>query len=301
MSAAKLSPDRVDVSDSQLKAFQQCMRKWAYNKILGLDAEEDKRAMVYGDGLHNGLEVMGKGGALADMIAAMEKTYSEPEKWKHLVPEEDFALGRAHLTGFVTHFWPVWSRQWQLREAEQWFEYQPVPWVNIRGKKDNTSVSITTGGFGIFDYKASSAQYSNTLKQTLEWNVQLALYALDHRRKTGQWPDAVGLIFLMKSSKKDVRDKIKQLREDPGMYQTAIQTVTPRFAAFAIDMEKAYCAQGWLMLSYIRDYLERGPVAMDLIPPNYDSCQGWTDKCGFSSGCHAGCPAHRSLPGYPKG
>lgn len=285
----------IEVSDSQFKSYQGCPRKWAYQKLLKLEAEENKDSMHVGNAAHDGMEEYIKtGGDMAKAHAAALKALIESKPTnldyaKMLVP--------SMLIGWATHWLPAFLKEYEYVALEEWFTSEPNPEVvRIRGFKDVVARKRTTQHRCIFDYKTSSDSYFRDLAATLESNNQLARYATAERRSTGEWPAEVGLVFLLKPKSKDMMVACENARCDPSLYRMLIQQVTPKFAEFALAVEQNDILMAQQMKFYRDLVAERGPQACDYIPANFDNCFNYGSMCGFAGGCHSAHPAHQTLP-----
>lgn len=283
----------IELSDSQIKSACDCPRKWAYQKLLKLDAQENKDSMILGNAWHDGAEEYIKTGdiekAKVAALTALEKDKpSNIDYQRMLVP--------AMLVGWATHFVPGFIKEYEYIALEEWFSIEPNPEIiRLRGFKDAVVRKRSTGRRCVFDYKTCSDAYARDLRQTLGFNNQLARYATAERRMTGEWPQEVGLIFVSKPKAKDPSVAISNALADPGCYSMAIQQVTPQFATFALEVERndVLVAQ---QLQFYRDLVaQRGPGACDFIPANFNNCLTFGTLCGFAPGCHSGQPAHRTL------
>jgi hypothetical protein len=283
----------IEVSDSQFKSFTDCERKWAYTKLLGLTADEDKDNMIFGNAWHDGAEEFVKTGSMekahAAAIASIVKDKpGNIEYQKLIVP--------AMLIGWATHWLPGFCREYDFVALEEWFSVEPNPEiVRVRGYKDVVAKKKSSGKRCVFDYKTSSDAYMRDLIATLASNNQLARYATAERRVTGEWPEEVGLVFACKPKAKDPMVAAENARCDPGMYRSIIQQVTPQFAAFALAVEANDVLVAQRMQAYRDMVQQHGPVALDYIPANFNNCFQYGKFCGFSQGCHSACPAHKKL------
>lgn len=284
----------IEVSDSQFKSFTDCERKWAYQKLLGLDAEENKDTLIFGNAFHDGCEEYIKTGgdmakATAAVLAAIAKDKpGNAEYQKLIVP--------SMLIGWATHWVPAFCREYEFIALEEWFSVEPNPEiVRIRGYKDVIARKKSSGRRCVFDYKSTSSAYAQDLTATLSSNNQLARYATAERRVTGEWPEDVGLVFAFKPKAKDPMVAAENARCDPGMYRHIVQQVTPQFAAFALAVEANDVLVAQRMQAY-RDMVgQHGAKALDFIPANFNNCFSYGKMCGFAQGCHSACPAHQKL------
>lgn len=284
----------IELSDSQFKTFQGCPRKWAYTKLLGLEADEDKDNMHLGNAVHDGLEEYIK---TRDMTKAINCALTALAKDKPTKIEYFKLLAPAMLIGWATHWLPSFEQEYQYVALEEWFTSEPNPAVvRIRGYKDVVALDRQTGQRCVFDYKTSSEAYARDLIATLQSNNQLARYATAERRQTGAWPQKIGLIFLFKPKAKDPMVAVENARCDPASYRSVIQQVTPQFAQFALAVEANDVLMAQQMQFYRDQVLQYGPQACDIIPANFDNCFNYGSMCGFAQGCHSACPAHRNLP-----
>lgn len=288
----------IEVSDSQIKNFQDCARKWAYHKLLGLSESEDKNAMFFGNAWHDGAEEYIKSRSIekainAALTALNKDKPTDLETAKLLVP--------ALLTGWVIHFLPGFEKEYEYIATEQWFSHSPNKDVlTIRGFKDAVCLYRPTRERCVFDYKTSGASYAAELISTLSSNNQLARYATAERREFGAWPKTVGLIFAMKPRNKDIQVACENARCDPDMYKLVKQEVTPEFAEFALSVEVNDTLIGQQMQFYKQAVAQRGPQACDSIPANFGACYAFGRFCGFAAGCHKGRPAHQALANKPS-
>lgn len=284
----------IEVSDSQYKSFQGCARKWAYQKLLKVEADENKDNMHLGNAAHDGMEEYIKTGNMEKAINAVLTALNKDkptniEYLKLLVP--------SMIIGWATHWLPSFLQEYQYVALEEWFTSEPNPEVvRIRGFKDVVAVKKQTGKRCVFDYKTSSAAYARDLIATLSSNNQLARYSTAERRQTGEWPAEVGLVFLFKPTAKDPTIAVQNARSDPSLYRSVIQQVTPQFAQYALEVERNDVVMAHMMKHYRDQVLLRGPAACEDIPANLDNCFNYGTMCGFAAGCHSGNPIHRTLP-----
>jgi len=284
----------VEVSDSQIKSKISCARCWGYKKILKLDPDEDKDNLIMGDAFHCGAEhyVLHRSMEQAQLLVIKKIQEGKPKdiQWQaQVVP--------AMLTGWAMHWLPAFEQDYEIIQAEQPFEYFPHPQVKYRGKKDLRARNRHTGGISIWDYKTSAKTTVTNMKKEVHINRQLAIYAIDEMRKTGVWPETVGLVFACKPAKKgkSITDNVQEALMTAGNYVTEPVQVTPRFAQFAIDVEASDVLVAHQMGEYRALYKKIGLAAFDFIPPNFTNCYSYGTECGFAKGCHSGNPCHRTL------
>lgn len=289
--------DPIDVSDSQEKLYLRCPRLWGYKKLLKLEVPESKDNLVMGDAIHAALEhyVLHRNVAAAQALAMQKINAGKPEniQWQlQVVP--------AMIMGWVTLWLPGFEQEYEIIKPEEEFSYFPHPLVKYRGKKDLLARKRSTGGILLLDYKSSGQKDGGELGEQVSVNHQLAIYSIDHMRKTGQWPAEVGLMFLQKPKKKNILDCINEARLMPSNYHEKIITVTPAFAQFAIDVEASDVLVAQQMLQYRELFRQRGLEAFTYIPPNFLNCTEYGTTCGFAAGCHVGVPCHKTLKTIPK-
>lgn len=278
----------IEISDSQIKAFQACPRKWVYNKVLKLDAQENEDNRVLGDAVHSGLEEFIKS---RSMDKALKAALDAIKEGKPTNPEHQVILAPAMVQGWVIHFLPGFERDYEYINVEEWFSTAPHPQVHLRGFIDAVTRNRRTGGIHLGDYKTSSQSGGGDLGRTTDFNQQLARYALAWKRLKGVWPEEVSLIFLQKPKQPE------HARTNPDLYYRKSKQVTPAFAAFALDVERSDVLLAQQMSAY-RDLIKaQGPQAAEFVPANFDKCFSYGTLCGFAPGCHSGCPAHRSMRG----
>lgn len=287
----------IDVSDSQLKKYAECARAWAYTKLLKLSPDENKDNLIMGDAVHSGCEhyVLHRDVAAATRLILEKIQAGNPtdrEEQLHIVP--------AMFDGWRTHWLAKFETEFEIIRPEEEFKYYPNPQVHYRGKKDLIARSRRTGGKWIFDYKTSGQSGGGDLAKESHVNRQLAIYACDEVRKTGTWPEGVGLVFLQKPKNKTLMDKVKAARENPTNYHTVPVQVTPRFAAFALSVEASDVLMARQMMAYRELFKQRGMDALEFIPANFTSCYNYGRECGFAPGCHSGNPCHRTLKQVKK-
>jgi RecB family exonuclease len=285
--------DPIELSDSQIKNFQKCPRKWAYNKILKLDPDESKDNLILGSAWHDGAEeyILRRDMNSAINLALKGITEGKPTNlvWQ-------LAVVPAMLIGWATHFLPGFEQEYQYVACEEWFTYEPNPEIlRMRGYKDVVAIKRAIGKRTVWDYKTSSPAYAQDLGKSLQSNNQLARYAIAERREKGDWPSHCGLIFAGKPKSKDPETAAYDARTNANLYTKAEQQVTPQFATFALAVEASDLLYAQQMKFYRDQYRLRGPSAMEDVPANFDNCLEYGTMCGFASGCHAGCPAHRSM------
>lgn len=286
----------IEISDSQIKNFQRCPRRWAYEKILDLSPQEGRDNLILGNAVHDGLEEYTK---TRDKIKAITASRDSITKSDQGTPTDlawQIAVVPAMVAGYIQHFFPAFDQEYDFVSAEQWFESTANPMVKFRGFKDLKVRSRKTGKICLFDYKTTGMSGGGDLGKQVDTNNQLARYAVAERRETGEWPETVGLIFLQKPHINDPTAAALKAQTSPNFYYMFKTQVTPRFAAFALDVEKSDVIYGHQMLHYKEAYKRDGKAAIDSVPANYNECVVYNTLCGFAKGCHAGCPAHTLLP-----
>lgn len=288
--------DPIELSDSQIKTFQKCPRKWAYNKLLKLDPAESKDNLILGNAWHEGAEEFTLSRDMQKAVNVAAKALVEGENGKPTNLAWQWAVVPAMLVGWATHFLPGFEQEYEFIAREEWFTYEPNPEIlRMRGYKDVVARKRTTGARSVWDYKTSSPAYAQDLGKSLESNNQLARYTVAEKREKGAWPAEVGLIFAGKPKSKDPEAAAQDARTNANLYTKVTQQVTPKFATFSIAVEASDLLWAQQMKFYRDQYRLRGPAAMEDVPANFDNCLEYGTMCGFASGCHAGCPAHRSM------
>lgn len=286
----------IDVSDSQIKKFLECARYWGYTKLLKLDPAEDKDNLILGDAFHSGAEhyVLNRDFHAAEQLIMQKIIKGNPtdREWQlQIVP--------AMFFGWATHWLPKFEQEYEIIKPEEEFKYHPHPLVHYRGKKDLKARKRSTGGIWIWDYKTSGQSGGGDLAKEAFINRQLALYAIDEMRKSGTWPEGVGLAFVQKPKKegknRTIMDCVNDARNLPSNYHSVPVQVTPRFAGFAIGVEASDVLLAQQMLQFRELFRQRGVDAFEFIPANFSSCFSYGRKCGFADGCHSGNPCHRTI------
>lgn len=286
-------PGPIDISDSQRKDYMRCPRRWAYQKILKLQTGEEKWNLVFGNGVHIGLEHIHKGDTLqASVQASYDEMQKDPDK-----ADDMFELCGAMLTGYTNFFLPSFVKHWQTLSCEEWFEYHTDPAVRDRGKRDLKAQSIADPSvIGIYDFKTTGSTQGGDLGKFVTRNIQLGQYCMSYYRKVGSWPSECGLIFLQKPRKgKNGKFPLDKCRQDASLYYMKRCPVDQDFALFAIEWEKQITLYGKQMKA-IRDGIEQhGTAFLDFVPACFNNCVAYGSLCGFATGCHSGKPAHTQI------
>jgi len=289
--------DPIELSDSQIKTFQRCPRRWAYSKLLKLSADEDSDNLVFGNALHDSLEqyiLTGspeKGAeAAVKYVEENASQLSSPDvkNWQCIVAP-------AMFQGMAIHFFPDFIKEYEPVAVEEWFTSQADPYVKVRGYKDLKVRKRSTGKICLWDYKSSGSYGGGDLAKTVNFNNQLSRYAVNERRVFGEWPEEVGLIFAIKPRDEDPQAAAQKARTTSKNYFKTTVQVTPAFAQFALHVEQSDVLYGHQMLQMREAFLQQGPAALNYIPPNFDACFEYGTLCGFAKGCHSGHPAHQTL------
>ncbi|MBD3260398.1 MAG: hypothetical protein GF334_01750, partial [Candidatus Altiarchaeales archaeon] len=114
----------VNISDSAIKDKQRCCRRWAYTRVLKLRPAEDLTNLLYGAGIHVGLEVIHMGGMLADAVRKAKQAAFEEGKQKHFdLEDKHYAYMEAHLDGYTRHFYPQFNTIWETVSCEEALDY----------------------------------------------------------------------------------------------------------------------------------------------------------------------------------
>ncbi len=290
----------IDVSDSQIKKFCECARYWGYTKLMKLDPAEDKDNLILGDAFHAGAEhyVLHRVYEKAVELIMQKITKGNPS-------DREFQLQvvPAMFYGWVAHWLPKFEQEFEIIKPEEEFKYHPHPLVHYRGKKDLKARKRSTGGIWIWDYKTSGQSGGGDLAKEAHINRQLAIYATDEVRKSGKWPEGVGLAFIQKpkeGKKKSIIDCVTEAQTLPSNYHSVPVQVTPRFAQFALSVEASDVLIAQQMMQFRDLYRKMGSEAFEFIPANFTSCYSYGRECGFAAGCHSGNPCHRTMKQVKK-
>lgn len=284
----------IEVSDSQIKLFHRCPRLWAYKKLLKIDPPEDKDNLIFGTGVHSGLEHLHKGG---DVAGALDKCR---EKCAKEAPKNEVLRNQAAalVEGYSRHLFPIFSRNWHTTGSEVWYEYFPAPEVKVRGSRDLEACAVINHSHeGVFDFKTTAYNDGGDLGKTIPTNVQLSLYAISRCRQTGRWPSEQGLIFLQKPRQKNPQDWIQRAVTDHTLYSMKSEPFTPAMALYCMAVEEGIVAAAKQMHAIARMFDLHGPAALDLAMPILDHCFDYGRMCGFYGGCHAFKPVHKVMSG----
>lgn len=284
----------VELSDSQIKTYQRCARRWAYEKILKVDPNESKDNLVFGDAVHQGLETYIKSGD--DLLAAKTAAITAINEGGHSAREWALLVAPAMVEGWAKFWVPRFRARYAYVALEEWFEVYPHPQVRLRGYMDARAESLTTKRLSLWDYKTTSDKTGGDLASNLSINNQLARYATSWRRLHNEWPEEVGLVFLKKPKKSDLAAACHDAQNNPENYFDRAMRVTPSFAAFALSVERSDVLYGLQMLHFKKLHAEHGAAALDAVPANFNNCEAYGSMCGFSKGCHVGSPLHTTFP-----
>jgi len=279
------------ISHSQDETFKRCNRRWAFEKILKLNPEEDAKALIYGDGGHTALEKVLKGSSVTEGIQAGLNALRENGAHMPYFNQLSEWLPH-HITGFFTHCYPSFYSEWEIVGVEQRGDHYLSNIIYWRGMLDLLACNRRTGGYGVFDFKFSSDMYVQSLSRILGHSPQLARYTMAFYRIYNTWPETVGYIFLKKPKGKEA---VTNLSSDPNKYTIKSIPVTPKFAEYAISVEESDIQSALEMRRQRERYHKEGIVAIDTIPANFSNCFMYNSMCGFADGCHSGKPLHKLM------
>lgn len=284
----------IEISDSQVKLFLGCPRKWANERLLGIKPEEDRTALIFGVGVHQGLEAVHNGDTLASAVKHAQTKIAEFPDFD----EDTMRLAPAMVQGYTKHYYPSFCSYWQTVASEEYYEYWPCPQVKIRGYRDNRSQLLgDPQHMSVWDFKTTSYKDGGPLGKTIGTNQQLSLYDISYCRQHGVWPRTHGLIFLQKPKRALIKDCIDQALNDPSLYSAKSEPVTPDVGQFAMSVEDMLVHAGKMMLAIKQAYELHGPMAIDGALANYENCYTYGRMCGFAKSCHAHKPVHRVIAG----
>lgn len=287
----------IEVSDSQIKLFQTCPRRWAYQKLLKIQPEEDRWNLFFGSGVHKGLETLHLGGTLEQAQKDAEACCAEDAPNDN----EMHAKAKALVYGYGTHFFHQFSNNWQTTACEKWFEYFPDAQVKVRGSRDNESrARIDPAHLGLFDFKTTGQVDGGDLGRNIARNHQLSLYSISHYRETGEWPRETGLIFLRKPREKVVNAWVQRAREDHSLYSMVSEPFGEDAAWYSLAVEREIVATGKQMYALARMLDLHGVQALDHAVPNLNNCVIYNRLCGFAAGCHKCEPLHETMLPHPN-
>ncbi len=284
--------DPMEISDSQVKSYRRCPRRWGYEKLLKISPQENKDNLIMGDAVHQGCELFMP---TRDLKAATEKALETVNKGKPTNIDLQRLMVPAMLYGWASYWVPKYDAEFTTVKCEDSFSVSSNELVQLRGKIDLTSCKRIDNSTFIWDYKTSSASYANDLTGNINHNQQLCLYAAQHCRRFGAWPSGVGLVFLGKPKTKDPVLASKQCYEDATLYKDARVQVTPAFAKLALHIEAQVALYGQQMLQFRELYRQQGMQAFDYIPADFEACEDFGSTCGFADGCRACRPLHTTL------
>lgn len=284
----------IEVSDSQIKLYHRCPRLWAYKRLLNIDPPEDKYNLIFGSGVHTGLEHLHKGASVQEALDKCRETCAKDAPKDEAMRNQAAAL----VQGYSRHFFPIFSQNWNTTGSEVWYEYFPAPEVKVRGSRDlQACARINPDHFGLFDFKTSAYNDGGVLGKTIATNVQLSLYSISYCRLTGQWPSEQGLVFLQKPRTKNPQEWVQRAVSDPSLYSMKTEPYTPAMALYAMAVEQGIVTAGKQMHTIARLFDLHGPSALDLCMPIFDNCHAYGNICGFHQGCHACKPIHDVMSG----
>lgn len=291
-----MTTTKLQISDSQLKNFQRCPRRWAYQKLLKLDPDENKWNLTFGCGMHKGIEHLHKGDTVAGAkAAAMGEIAKMPHHDERNMPE----MLDAMVDGYSTFFFPTYQQYWTTTAVEEYYTMEIGTGVVCRGYRDLKCVMTENPGCkAVKDFKTTGMSGGGDLGATVDKNHQLALYCISEYEATGEWPAVTGLVFLQKPRSKSINTVLQQLRTNSALYFEVTTQVDQAFAAWAYSVKEQVGVYGNLMLAYTQAYEGQGSRAIDFIPANLNNCKMYGSMCGFCEGCHSGQPVHRRMADY---
>jgi len=286
----------MQISDSQLKNFQRCPRRWAYQKLLKLNPSEDMWNLTFGCGMHKGIEHLHGGDTVAGAkAAAMAEIAKMPQNTEKHMPD----MLDAMIDGYSTHFLPQYLTYWGTTATEQYYEMQLNPSVKCRGYRDLECALLADPSYeAVKDFKTTSMSGGGDLGASVDKNHQLGLYCISKYEATGKWPSTTGLIFLQKPRSKNIATVLQQLRSNSALYFEVTTSVDQAFAAWAYSVKREIGIYGNLMLAYTQAFEQQGSRAIDFVPANLNSCKMYGSMCGFCEGCHSGQPIHQRMADY---
>lgn len=281
----------IEISDSQVKKFKSCEFAWACQYLLKIVPDEDKTNLIFGGGVHAGLEAVHNGSYEQEALDKIKAHFA-----KEGGDEKNMRLAQAMLRGYVRFFLPQYCANYRTVQSEGWFEYWPHEKVKVRGARDNISTLIANPSHhGVFDFKTTSFVGGGDLGKTVKTNQQLALYNISFAREYGFWPNEMGLIFLQKPKNSNIETQIERANNDPSLYSMVNEPVDVEAGQFAQAFERIMVNTGLRMLAIAQAFDHMGPSALDNALQNFESCYSYGRMCGFHKGCHSCRPAHHEL------
>lgn len=189
------------LSPHQIEDYLTCPLKYRYMHIDKLPVPDEQPLMV-GTAIHNVIQFYfdqrthSKKVSASELEAVLEKHWRSHGFISSEHEEARLTDAKRQIQLFLTKFdtLPLPSA------VEQPFETE-VNGVKLKGRFDavySESLSVTPEGAStiILDFKTSDAVTTqDSADRRAKDNLQLALYALAWRKKTGSLPDAVGLYF----------------------------------------------------------------------------------------------------------
>ena len=187
------SRDAIRLSASSLKTYEDCPLKFKFQKVLMIPGEP-KTYFSLGTTAHSIIELLSKmkmEGIEPDMETAMEileKLWSPEVYSSKKQEEEDRERIVAHLKNYLE--WEN-SNPNTPTDIEMRFEttVHETPFIGYIDRLEKTP----SGGHCVVDFKTSRSQIS---KNAAAKDIQLNLYALAVREKTGSLPEKVSLLYL---------------------------------------------------------------------------------------------------------
>ncbi len=148
------------LTNSEIKDFQRCRRKWYLRYVRGLQLRKEKQTgpMKLGNRVHHTLEVLYENGhdadaALSDMHAQYDADVAEfPDEAEALDKERDLAL--AMVEGYVQWLEETGADEdLEVLGVEAAREVDFLPGVTLLGKYDQRVRRISTGETSALDHK----------------------------------------------------------------------------------------------------------------------------------------------------
>jgi DNA helicase-2/ATP-dependent DNA helicase PcrA len=191
-----LSPDStLQLSYYRIDDYLTCPLKYKYTHILHMPIYQH-HAVVYGAALHQAVaaflraRVHHQPFSLEDLTAVFQREWRSEGFISREHEERRFETGKAVLSRFYER---ERNHPVRLTAVEQNFKFSLGP-NTVTGRWDRLDES--DGRAVIIDYKSSEVRDSKKADEAARDSLQLSIYALAYRSKTGRMPSEVQLHFL---------------------------------------------------------------------------------------------------------
>lgn len=255
--------------------FRECPRKFYYKRVLGLEPDEKKPALVKGLAMHAAQETFLREGEHAVQWAIDEvfkegagAFYEDSER-----EEARAAIGEAYAS-WRLKYGDLDAKNLEVVSIEGTYSREILPGKMLTGRIDRLMRDTLTGGLIIFDTKTSSAAGPAKIALNTELDDQLPLYSWLVQEAHGEHPtcvvDAVGFY-----------KKAQWERSEIYYDQSAIDDAVICMQSTIIDLEDRLAHKDDWRFAFPRHTLK---------------CRLW--GCPYADFCRTGCNRGDPMPGF---